>query len=172
MPTRCKPLPLAFALALALALFVPTLASGQEEGIALGARPEPVMLETLEGEPVDLSEVVGEKPVLLDFWATWCAVCRALEPAMHAAHQAHGDAVEFIVVAAAVGQTQDRVRQHLARHPMPGRVLWDARGRATRTFEAPGTGYIVILDGDGKVAYTGTGADQDLVAALRNVLED
>lgn len=140
-----------------------------QDGIAVGATADAVVLETLEGEPVDLAEIFGEKPVLLEFWATWCAVCRALEPAMLAARKAYGEDVEIIVVAAAVGQTRERVAQHLARHPAPGRVLWDTRGRFTRAFDAPGTGYVVILDRAGKVVYTGTGGDQDLVAALADV---
>ncbi len=54
---------------------------------------------------------------------------------------------------------------------MPGRVVWDGRGRAARAFEAPGTGFIVILDEAGKVVYTGTGAEQDLEAALARVVD-
>ena len=159
----------AVAAATLLWLATPGAAAAQD-GLAVGAAPEPVVLETLDGEPVDLAEVYGKRPVIVEFWATWCAVCRALEPAMAEAHEAYGEQVDFLVVAAAVAQTKDRVRQHLTRHPLPGRILWDTRGRFTRSVDAPGTGYVLILDGDGTVAYAGTGPDQDLLGALRELL--
>jgi hypothetical protein len=48
-------------------------------------------------------------------------------------------------------------------------VLWDGAGNAVRAFDAPATSYVVILDRQGKVAYTGVGPDQDLEAALARV---
>ncbi len=143
--------------------------AAQEEGIAVGETPEAPTLETLDGEAVDLAEVIGEKPVLVEFWATWCAICRALEPRVRAAHEAYGDRVEFLVVAVGVAQDPAGIRRHLERRPMPGRILWDGRGRAVQAFDAPGTGFIVILDETGTVAYTGTGTDQDLLGALEAV---
>lgn len=144
--------------------------AGAQEGIAVGAVPEAVVLETLDGTPVDLGEILGKRPALIEFWASWCHICLALHPRVVAAHERYGDDVEFLLVAVAVGQTQARVRQHMARHAMPGRMLWDARGDAVRAFEAPGTGFIVIVDAAGRVAYTGTGADQDLQGALARVV--
>ena len=144
-------------------------AAAQSDGIAVGETPEAPVLETLDGDAVDLGEIIGTQPVLVEFWATWCAVCRELETRIRAAHERFGDRVEFVVVAVGVAQDPDRVRRHLERHPMPGRVVWDGRGRAARAFEAPGTGFIVILNEAGEVAYTGTGTEQDLVAALERI---
>jgi thiol-disulfide isomerase/thioredoxin len=160
-------------LAGAVLLLRPGLGLGSasaQEGIELGAVPDPVVLETLDGERADLGEIFGQRPVLLEFWASWCHICLALHPRVMAAHEKYGGDVEFVMVAVAVGQDQARVRQHMARHGTPGHVLWDARGDAVRAFEAPGTGFIVILDGDGRVAYKGTGADQNLDAALARIV--
>jgi len=143
-----------------------------QEGLAPGVVPEAVVLETLDGEPVDLGEIIGTRPALVEFWASWCHICLALHPRVVAAQERYGDEVEFIMVAVAVGQDQARVKQHMARRPMPGmRVLWDARGDAVRAFDAPGTGFVVVLDADGRVAYTGTGADQDLIGAVARVID-
>lgn len=54
-------------------------------------------LTTLAGETVTLSELRG-KPVVLNFWATWCPPCRAELPHFQAAHEAHGDEVAILAV--------------------------------------------------------------------------
>ena len=145
--------------------------SAQDEGIAVGAVVEPFTIEDLDGASVDLAEVIGRKPVLVEFWATWCPVCRVLDPRLAAARERFGDRVEFLVVAVGVGQQKGQVRQHVARHPVAGRLLWDARGAAARAFEATGTGYVVLLDEAGTVVWTGAGVDQDVEAALARLLD-
>ena len=78
--------------------------------------------------------------------------------------------VEFLIVAVAVNQTRRRVGRHAAEHEMPGRILWDGEGAAVRAFMAPSTSYVVVLDADGKVAYTGLGDDQDIEAAIAKAM--
>jgi thiol-disulfide isomerase/thioredoxin len=159
----------AFVLAVALGTPSRVVAQDDEIGIAIGTRPEAVTIEDLDGRPVDLSQIIGKKPVLLEFWATWCPLCAALFPRMEAAHARFGNRVEFVVVAVAVNQSQAGIKRHLTRHPMPFRILWDGNGRAVRAFQAPSTSYVVVLDSAGKVAYTGLGAEQDIEAAVRRV---
>jgi hypothetical protein len=64
-----------------------------------------------------------------------------------------------------VNQNPRTIRRHMDSHPLPGRVLYDGRGRATRAFRAPTTSYVVALDAAGRVVYTGVGGDQDIAAA-------
>lgn len=158
---------------LAGSLGAPRHALAQDEGdlgIALGAKPPAVTVEDLDGRAVDLGQVIGKKPVLLEFWATWCPLCEALLPRLEAAHSRYGSQVDFVAIAVAVNQTQSSVKRHLARHPIPFRFLWDTNGNAVRAFQAPSTSYVVVLDASGKVAYTGSGDEQDIDAAVRRVV--
>jgi thiol-disulfide isomerase/thioredoxin len=145
------------------------VAQDDDLGIAIGTRPEAVTIEDLDGRPVDLSQIIGKKPVLLEFWATWCPLCAALFPRIEAAQRRFGNRVDFVVVAVGVNQSQVAIKRHLTRHPMPFRILWDGDGLAVRGFQAPSTSYVVVLDSAGKVAYTGLGAEQDIEAALLRV---
>jgi thiol-disulfide isomerase/thioredoxin len=162
-----------FAAMLAIgAAVLPTVARAQDEqvGLATGTVVHPMQLEDLDGHPADLAPSIGHKPVLFEFWATWCTNCAALEPRMRAAFRRHSSQVDFVVVAVGVNQTPASVKRHVDAHPLPAaRVLWDGRGSAVRAFDAPATSYVVILDREGKVAYTGVGPDQDLEAALARV---
>jgi len=161
----------AVALGAVLLLAVPRTAVAQDDavGIAVGMTPPATTIEDLNGAPVDLSRWVGKKPVLLEFWATWCPICAELLPKMKAVHARYGDQVDFVVVAVAVNESRASVKRHLESHDLPFTFLWDSGGNATRAFQAPATSFVVVLDGKGKVAYTGVGADQDLEAALRRV---
>lgn len=141
-------------------------------GIERGATPVGMPLERLDGAggALNLSESIGRKPVLLEFWATWCENCEALHPQMLEAHAEFGDRVDFFAVAVGVNQSPERIRKHLEELPVPFPTLWDEQGAAVREFEAPNTSYIVMLDSDGRVTYTGTGAGQDIQAAIRTGL--
>lgn len=157
----------------ALLLLVPTLLRAQDViGIPVGNTPPAVTLETLGGDTVSLARWVGKKPVIVEFWATWCPICEALLPRMQAAQKKYGDRAEFVVVAVAVNQSQNSVRRHLEKHPMPFTFLWDGNGAAVRAFQAPSTSYIAVLDASGKVVYTGVGEDQDIEAALERTVKD
>ncbi|MFG1691425.1 TlpA family protein disulfide reductase, partial [Gemmatimonadota bacterium] len=153
-------------LAVAVAAFVipGSLAAQQDQiGIAVGERPVAVQLEDLNGNEVSLKDYFGNKPVVIEFWATWCPVCARLKPQLEAVSAQYQGAVEIVFVAVAVNQSQRRVRRFVEDDPHPGEVLWDGDGNAVRAFSAPSTSYVVVLDADGVVAYTGTGDSQDIM---------
>jgi len=163
-----------------LSLAGPAILSAQTQiGIELGAEPAPLVLEAITGADatdddttgrIDLADVFGQRPVVLQFWATWCPKCEALEPRMIEAHREFGDRVDFYAVAVAVGQNPKRVARHLEDRPLPFPMLWDEDGEATRRFKAPTTSYVVILDAAGRVAYTGVDSDQDIHGALSRIV--
>ena len=155
--------PLILSLLVSLAGF--SSGAAQDVGLDIGAVPEAVQLEDLDGKTIDLSQYVGHKPVLIEFWATWCPLCAELEPKLKAAKQKYGTGLEVLVVAVGVNQTTRSIKRHMTDHPLPGPVLFDARGRATRAYKAPSTSYIVALDARGRVVYTGVGAEQDIAKA-------
>lgn len=158
---------------LLIALFPLATASRAQDviGLPVGAEPGSARVEDLDGNAVDLGRYIGNgTPVLLQFWATWCSLCAALEPRMLAASERYRDQVEFLVVAVGVNQSLRRVRRHLEGHEMAGRVLYDGDGAAVRAFMVPSTSYVVVLDGGGRVAYTGLGADQDIEAAIEKAM--
>ncbi len=159
---------------LSLAAISPAAAAAQARGdlgIALGERPELVEIQDLEGNAVSLADYVGGRPALIEFWARWCELCEALHPQMVDVHARYGDRVGFVAVAVAVAQSRRSVIRHLEDMPAEFPTLWDDGGRAVRAFLAPGTSYIVVLDAEGRVTYTGTGAGQDIEAALLTGLD-
>ena len=158
------------AAALALGGLAPGQGAAQDVGLALGSRPAALVMEDVDGKPVNLGQYIGRKPVVLEFWATWCSVCAALQPKLDAAERRFGSNVQFVTVAVGVNQTARSIKRHLEKHRVSGVLVFDKDGRATRAFEAPATSYIVVLDRQGRVSYTGTGEEQNLTSAITRAL--
>jgi thiol-disulfide isomerase/thioredoxin len=147
-----------------------TSAAAQDLGIEVGAQAPAVMVHALDGKQVDLAKYIGKTPMLIEFWATWCANCRELMPSLLQAEKKFGKKVKFVALAVAINQSPERVRRFIAAHPLPHETFYDTDGKAAGAFDAPATSYVVVLDRKGRVVYTGLGGKQDLEAALKKAL--
>src|SRR5687767_1228071 len=150
-------------------LAAPALAA-QEAGIRVGAKAPVVRVEDVDGKVVDLGQWIGKRPVVIEFWATWCANCEELEPAMQAAHRRYGDRVAFVGIAVPMNQSARRVKLYAEKHALPLAPLYDREGTAIDAYQVPATSYVVVVDARGTVVYTGLGGKQDLVAAIEKAL--
>jgi peroxiredoxin len=152
-----------------LAVLAASEGGAQETGLVVGTRAPAVAIRDLDGKPVDLGQYLGKQPLFLEWWATWCEQCDALLPRVQAAKAEVGDRVQFFGINVAVNQSPERVRRYIESNDVPFRTLYDDEGASTRAYAAPTTSYVVIVDRAGRVAYTGTGGDQDFLGALRRV---
>ena len=158
-----------FVLALAAFALAGT-ARAQDLGIKVGDKAPSGILETLDGKKVDIGTYIGKQPVLIQFWATWCGNCRALEPQLKAAAAKYKGKVSVVGIAVSYNQSPARVKLFVQKHGLTHTVLYDRTGDVSEAYDAPATSYIVVIDRKGTVVYTGLGAKQNIDAAIRKAL--
>lgn len=142
----------------------------EEKQVSIAELDYEWVLNNEAGETVKLG-LFREKPVFLNFWATWCPPCVAELPEIQKAWEKHGESVEFLLV---TNQDADVVKAfmekhgytvpvHYAKTPIP--VSFDHSSIPT-TFIISAEGKIVLRK-KGAVNWDSKGTDRIVDALLR-----
>ena len=120
-------------------------------GVGVGDRPPDFTLRDWHDRPVALADLRG-KVVCLDFWASWCAPCKAALPALDAIARRHADA--GLVVLAVDIDTDRAAAERFVAERLPDTamtLLRDPGGDLFKRFGASGMPALYVLDRDGTV---------------------
>lgn len=114
-------------------------------------------LTTLTGNPANLSDYKG-RPVLINFWASWCKPCRGEMPDIVAAYQAHQETgLAVLAINLTDQEGMKDVRKFVAEFQMPFPVLLDEKGRVRRLYALIGVPTSVFIGSDGVVRLVNPG---------------
>ena len=125
------------------------------------------------GAPYPLKDTKG-KVVVLNFWATWCGPCHALEPLFaHVAADFH-DLPEALFLSANCDEDETLVAPYLQKDKVTTEVVFaDGLDRLFSIYSFP---TVVVIDRKGKIAFRSDGFqpdtfERDLSSAVRRALD-
>ena len=113
-------------------------------------------LEDRQGTRVSLRDFRG-KPVLIDFWATWCGPCRDTMPKVQRLHQQYRGRGLQVVGINIEGKTQG-VLDYLDQSGYDFLVLFDAgnwKSGVAQKYKVSSIPRTVLVDKNGSIVYTG-----------------
>jgi peroxiredoxin len=150
-------------------LFLDRNSAGQIAGVApvaLVGEPAPdFTLKNLAGETVRLSDFKGQ-PVLLNFWATWCAPCRKEFPELQATWEKKRGSLVVIGVNYTSADTPDLVPGFVEEMGITFPVVLDETGQTSETYRILGMPTSIFIDRTGVVREVFTGPlDQAYIEA-------
>ena len=130
---------------------------------------------TPDGKEHRLLEYLGDKVLVVDFWASWCSPCRKEIPAMKRIYEEFkGRGVEFLSLS--MDSKENAWKGAMEEENMPWAQGWlkDAGAEAMRHYQFKGIPYIVVMDVKGKifkVGVRGEGTRQAVREALGAVAD-
>jgi len=141
-------------------------------GKALVGQPGPAaVVQTIDGQRIDLASYYGKKPVYLKFWATWCVPCREQMPAFEKAYEQYGDKIAVVAVNAGYSDTEADVRSYRAQHGLHMPIVIDD-GSLASSLNLRVTPQHIVIGRDGRIQHVGHLHDKELEKALDSAVNE
>lgn len=122
-----------------------------------GNAPDFVVMDA-DGKAVALSSFAG-KPIVINFWATWCGYCKLEMPDFDRAYKEYPDVV-FLMVNATDGvyETKEKADAYVAQEGFTFDIYYDAAGLAQSAYQISGYPTTVFINAQGDVVTKEVGA--------------
>ena len=150
--------------------------TGEGNGANAAATPAPDFSMTdAEGATVRLSDFKG-RPVLLNFWASWCGPCKSEMPAIQEAWKQSGDEVAFVIVnmTGMDGESEEAARAFLTDNGYDFPCYFDKANSAAAAFGVSSIPQTYLINAEGNIigGYMGAMDDAVLAEGLRMLTGD
>lgn len=141
------------------------LSSQQDEGERVPDMP----IEAFDGSMVSLADYAGQ-PLLVNFWASWCAPCIAEMPDLEEVHQLTADQLGFVGIN--TQDTPDKAAELVEQTGVTYDLVRDPTGEFSQAFSVFGMPSTFFVDADGNIVgrHTGLLTKDSLLEALRENL--
>ena len=111
-----------------------------------------------DGNEVHLHDYIG-KPIVLNFWASWCGPCQMEMPDFHEKYLELGEEAHFLMINITTGrETLDSAKSFIAEQGYTFPVLYDTSSDAAMTYGAYSLPMTFFIDADGYAIAQATGA--------------
>ena len=129
----------------------------------VGALAPEFTLPTLEGKSVSLSQLRG-KPVLLNFWASWCQPCKVEMPYIQAVYEEVGEGL--FILAINIQETKPSVEDFMRREGLTFPIALDYEGKVAQNYGIKFIPSTFFIDQDGIIREVKVGAFKDKAEIL------
>ncbi len=162
-----------FAFALIIVFLFSLFITAQESEELAGRRAPNFVLENLDGDYVELNQEIGEGPVLLSFWATWCKPCIEELTEFKKLYRDYKDkGFKLLAISTDDERTVAKVKPYVKSKNYDFPVLYDTSGDVARIYYARAVPFTVLIDKQGAIVYSHMGYMRGDEQVIKNKVKE
>lgn len=160
-------------IAVSLFLFFCGSLLAQDQAEQTGRSAPAFKLENVDGNYVSLKDELGDGPVLLSFWATWCKPCIEEMTKYKDIYEEYKDkGLKVLAISIDDERTVAKVKPFVKSKRYPFNVLLDTNSEVARKYYAQNIPYSVLLDKKGSIVYTHLGYMKGDELKMKNRIDE
>jgi DsbE subfamily thiol:disulfide oxidoreductase len=138
--------------------------------VTIGSEAPDFLLKDITGKKVSLSSFKG-KPVLLNFWTTWCPYCRKERPHLNKLHRQYKDR-GLVIISVSTNESVEKVINYLKRIPADFLVLTDVDGKVAAAYNVGGFPTSFLINRNGIIKYKFLGFREWTSIGLKKIVDN
>jgi len=115
-----------------------------------------IVLKDMNGKSVNLSQLTNNgKPIVINFWATWCGPCKRELEAIHEVYESWVEETGVTLYAVSIDDQRnvDKVKPYANAQQWAFEVLLDTNGDLKRAMGVNNVPFTFLVDGQGKIVW-------------------
>lgn len=143
-----------------------------EQKPEVGFKAPPFELPALNSDQLYTLESAG-KPLVVNFWASWCGPCELEAPDLAALYEKYQDQVEFYAINLTDSDTLAKAEEFVEKYQFTFPVLLDQKGEASTAYRILAVPTTYFIDQNGVIIHKhfGLATKAELEASIRKLVD-
>ena len=131
------------------------------------------ILKQLNNKSYQLNDHMGKGPIIVNFWATWCAPCLSEMSEFKPLYDDYNEkGLEMLSISVDPMSKKSKIKRLVKRYKFPYKILLDPAKNVYNKFQVKNVPQIFVMDESGHIIYEHVGYNKKSVQEVTDIIKN